>query len=164
MPDHPRHVGTEHRRRQGGVGDDPGARRGPGDTPWHGGPAVSVVRALAVFQGPLPVDLSLVRQRADASAAVSGVPMPPRGAQDRAGIVHAPIAHLPGIAVPDCEAGRAAAVWQSGCRSSLYLALPRSWESASHSLHGRQVNWQRNQSRAEELDTGSPVHLALEHF
>ena len=37
-----------------------------------------MVRVFAVFQGPLPIDLSLgVRQRADAGAAVSGVPCRP---------------------------------------------------------------------------------------
>src|SRR4051794_29965814 len=53
-------------------GGDPGAgRRGSGQTPRHGRPALSVVRVFAVLQRPLPVDLSLgVRQRADAGAAV----------------------------------------------------------------------------------------------
>ena len=69
----------------------------------------------AVLQGPLPVDFSLgVRQRADAGAAVSGVPMPPRRASDRASAVHAPSGHCAGIAVPHGEARGADAVWQGG--------------------------------------------------
>jgi hypothetical protein len=31
-------------------------------------------------------------------------------------------------------------------------------------LHGRQVCGQRQESSAEEFDTGSPVHLPFEHF
>ena len=70
---------------------------------------------VAVLQGPLPVDLSVgLRQRADAGAAISGVPMPDRRAEDGAGVVHAPIAHRAGTAVPHREAGRADAVRQSG--------------------------------------------------
>ena len=47
-------------------------------------------------------------------AAVSGVPMPPRRASDRARAVQAPSGHCAGTAVPHGEARRAAAVWQGG--------------------------------------------------
>jgi hypothetical protein len=70
------------------------AGRGPGHTPWSGRAALSGVWSLAVLQGALPVDLSVgLRQRADAGAAVSRVPVPHRWAEDGAGALHPQIAH-----------------------------------------------------------------------
>jgi hypothetical protein len=88
---------------------------GPGETPRRGCTALCVVWAFAALQGPLPLDLSVgLRQRPDAGAAISRVPVPNRQAEDGAGVVHAPIAHCAGTPVPDRKVGRADAVRQGG--------------------------------------------------